>query len=48
MNYVIWFVLLYLALGVAVTLMLSQTPYADNPWWLTTLIWPLFIWGMVH
>jgi hypothetical protein len=39
--------LVYVAVGVLVTAMLSQTPYADNPWWLTTLLWPVFIVGML-
>ncbi len=36
-------IFLYVGLGVLVTIVLSQTPYADNPWWVTTLFWPIFI-----
>lgn len=41
MTYLIWFVGIYLALGIAFTVALSRTPYGDNAWWLTTLLWPL-------
>ena len=43
---VLWCVGIYLALGAATTWLLSQTPYADNGWIVTTLLWPLFLWAL--
>lgn len=37
----------YLAIGILVTLVLSQTPYADNGWLRMTALWPLFVWAFV-
>ena len=48
MTTLFWTVGIYVAIGIAVTVILSQTPYSDNPWWLTTLLWPLFIWGLLR
>lgn len=39
---ILWGLAGYLGIGVIVTVFLSQTPYADNAWWLTVLVWPLF------
>lgn len=43
----VWCAVGYLALGVGVTVLLSQTPYADNAWWITTLLWPLFLYALL-
>lgn len=40
---ILWSVGIYIALGIGATVMLSQTPYADNAWWKTVLLWPLFL-----
>lgn len=34
----------YLLFGVALTCLLLQTPYADNPLWTMVLLWPLYLW----
>ena len=47
MEIAIWCLGIYLVIGVLVTFVLSQTPYADNAWWLTTLLWPLFVWAFI-
>lgn len=47
MTYLIWFVGIYLAIGVVATILLSQTPYADNAWWKTALFWPLFVVALI-
>lgn len=36
----------YLALGIVMTFVLLQTPYAENPLWLMILLWPLFLFIM--
>lgn len=42
-----WFVigmpLLYLAIGLCMAIALSQTPYAELPWWQVVLLWPLWV-----
>lgn len=43
----LWCIAIYVALGIGVTVLLSQTPYSDNAWWLTTLLWPLFLWSLL-
>lgn len=47
MKILIWITCIYLALGVGMTALLSQTPYSDNAWWITTLLWPLFLYALV-
>lgn len=42
-KWVLFVVLLYLACGVAMTLILGQTPYADNPLWAKLLLWPGYL-----
>lgn len=37
-----WIAVAYLAVGVVMTIILSQTPYAENSWIASTLFWPLF------
>lgn len=44
---ILWVVVIYLVLGVGTTVLLSQTPYADNAWWITTLLWPLFLYALL-
>lgn len=46
MEILFWSAAIYAAIGFALTIFLfSQTPYSLNPWWLTTLLWPIFLWG---
>lgn len=33
----------YLTIGILVTWMLSQTPYSDNGWIETALLWPVYL-----
>lgn len=44
--YVLIFVCIYLAIGVAMMFMLLQTPYAENPKWAMVLLWPLYVISM--
>ncbi len=46
MEIVLWCIGGYLAIGVLMTMLLSQTPYSDNGWIITTLLWPLFVIGL--
>lgn len=34
---------IYLACGIGVSVMLKQTPYADNPLLAMILLWPLYL-----
>lgn len=45
MNLVLAIALAYLLLGLVMTYILKQTPYADNPLWVLILLWPLFLIG---
>lgn len=47
MQIALWFAAGYLVLGILMTVVLSQTPYSDNAWWLTTLLWPLFLFALI-
>lgn len=47
MEAALWIFGVYLVVGVGITGLLSQTPYADNPWWITILLWPLFLYALV-
>lgn len=44
-HWILLFVGIYLAIGVAMTFFLLQTPYAENPLWMMFLLWPLFLLG---
>lgn len=35
-------VVVYLAIGVAASVYLKQTPYAYNPLWVMILLWPIY------
>lgn len=43
----LWVAAIYLAIGFGVTVVLSQTPYAENSWLATTLLWPLFAYSFL-
>lgn len=32
----------YFIIGIVVTVFLSNTPYSENAWWITTLLWPFW------
>jgi len=34
---------IYLAIGIAMSFVLLQTPYAENPVWTMVLLWPLYL-----
>lgn len=38
----------YLALGIGMSVLLYQTPYRDNGAIVITLLWPLFLWGILR
>lgn len=46
-----WFIAIlvgsYLALGLGMTCLLAQTPYAGVSWIVTTLLWPVFLYALV-
>ncbi len=47
MTIFLWSLAGYLAIGIFVTWLLSQTPYSDNGWLWMTLLWPLFVWSIL-
>jgi len=47
MRIFLWSLAGYLAIGIFVTWLLSQTPYSDNGWLWMTLLWPLFVWSIL-
>lgn len=46
MTLVYWLLValaVYLACGFGMTLLLLQTPYAENPLWTMFLLWPIYL-----
>lgn len=43
LYYFIGFVVVYLAVGCVVTALLSESPWSENSWISTTLLWPLYL-----
>lgn len=47
MTYIYIAIEVYLIIGIAMTFMLLQTPYAENPLWVMILFWPFYLYDMM-
>lgn len=48
LGYFMWFLGIYVVIGICVTLILAETPYAENPWIVTIFLWPLYVYAFLR